>query len=108
MRGLQHARYRWHDQLMRRRMGQCEAASDYDPDRLPKTQRRALAVALLGAGWDLEYLERRHRVKLRLRDFDPESMTLPEKRAVCNALAARGESVEQLEAAFGITRKVVR
>lgn len=94
-----HTRTRWHDQLMSRGHG------DYDPARLPKTQRRALAVALVGAGWDLEYLERRHRVKLRLRDFDPASMTLPEKRAVCNAFAARGESVDQLEAAFGITRK---
>ncbi|MGH1547971.1 hypothetical protein ACRAWB_01850 [Leifsonia poae] len=108
MRGTQHSRFRWHNQLIERGGGFESHAPEFDPLRLPKRQRRALAVALLTQSFDLEYLEHRYAVSLKPRHFTPESMTEAEKRTVCNAFAARGANVDDLEAHFGITRKAVK
>jgi hypothetical protein len=105
MRGAQHSRYRWHNQLIERGGGFDSHAPEFDPLRLPKQQRRALAAALAAQSFDLEYLERRYDVTLKPRHFAPESMTEAEKRTVCNAFAARGEDVDALATRFGLTRK---
>lgn len=108
MRGAQHSRYRWHNALIERGGGFEPHAPEFDPLRLPKQQRRALAAALLSQSFDLEYLEHRYAVTLKPRHFAPESMTEAEKRTVCNAFATRGHDIDGLEAHFGITRKAVK